>query len=182
MIQDLRDRYKYDFFNPEILAQTEELFFYNMNINFFVKPEGLNYLMNTKEEKIRKNWENYVRYGNTENKIDRLIRLIISYKRHKEKNNKERMAELGLSIMKTLENNLSVKGFLSMFGGGRYALAIGKIEGYRVGDEKGDEGLISNSIGREGTEGLLGPLGTMQGELGMSNGEFFLSWILGRVI
>ena len=61
-------------------------------------------------------------------------------------------------------------------------LSIAKIDGFRVGDPNGDKKIISNSFGRVGEEEIEGPVAKMRKFLGITNGEFLASWVLGRLI
>lgn len=184
-IKKIKKRYKYEFFKPEDLANTDELFLYNINVNFFVHTSGIDYLLNLEEDKIKRIWRNFsgvIDEEDAEQGADFLISKIKSYKRANEKRDINKVGKLGVDLIKIVERNLSAQGIISMFGGGRNVLAVGKIDGYRVGDENGDQSIISNSLGREGREGIDGPLGTMRKFLGMTNGEFYINWLLGRVI
>ena len=72
--------------------------------------------------------------------------------------------------------------WISSFGGGNNVFAIARIDGFRVDDPNGDKKILSNSFGRVGTENLNGPIDTIKDFIGISNGEFYMSWLLGRVI
>lgn len=187
-LRKIKKRYNYEFFKPESLAQTKDLFLYNINVNFFVHTSGIDYLLNLSDEKIKRIWRNFTRFPENEDETtgesgaDFLISKISAYKRQNEKLNYKKVGKYAVDLIKIIEENLYAHGIVSMFGGGRNVLAVGKIDGYRVGDENGDQSIISNSVGREGSEGIEGPLGSIRKFLGMTNGEFYINWLLGRVI
>jgi len=181
-LADIRRRYAHEFFKPDVLAQTDELFLYNISINFFLHTRGIDHLLSQETSKIERTWKNYAMEKNSNNKLKKLLNSIKSYKTYSEAKNFEKIAQMGVKIFRLAEDNLSLDGIMSLFGGGRNLMAIGKIDGFRIGDENGDESIISSSVGREGSESIDGPIGTIKKFLGMTDGEFYINWLLGRII
>ncbi len=74
-----------------------------------------------------------------------------------------------------------------MFGNGNFLL-MAKIDGFRIGDENGDQGLVSNTFGTRGEDNLSGPTADIleffrvTGSETMTEGEFYVNWMLGRII
>lgn len=183
IINGFNERYRHKLFDEETLQQTDALFLYNINVNFFIHTAGIEYILSQSNKKISNIWNNHRRFkrSNSES-LKTLLKKLKWYKKYNERREYDEMAERGLSILKIIEKNLTMDGISSMFGGGTNIMAIGKIEGYRIGDENGDQAIISNSEGREGNNNLDGPVGSVKKFLGMTSGEFYINWLLGRVI
>ncbi|MBD64347.1 MAG: hypothetical protein CME62_04020 [Halobacteriovoraceae bacterium] len=182
-IAKIERRYDYEFFKPEDLANTDSLFLYNINVNFFVQDRGIDWLMSQEDNVIESIWINFSqdrRYNNKD--LDNFLRAIRWYKIQERRQNFDEIAEMGVKLLRLAESNLNLRGIMSMFGGARNVMAIGKIDGYRVGDEDGDQSIISSSKGRVGDSQLEGPVGEIRKVLGMTSGEFYIYWLLGRVI
>lgn len=99
-----------------------------------------------------------------------------------EEGNQDEIAEYTMEMVEAIEEGLVMEGIGKMVGGGGNMLAIAKIDGFRVGDPNGDKKIISNSFGRVGEEEIEGPVAKMRKFLGITNGEFLASWVLGRLI
>ena len=181
LVNDFNKRYNDNLFNDNELAQTEELFLYNVSVSIFIKSRGLDYLAGLDDEWISYYWDTYTRFTNNK-KRDRLLDLKKWLIKYKENKNYEKVAEISMEIFGIIESFLNMKGIVQMYGGAKNIFVAGKIGGYREGDEGGDSTIISNSNGRDGRDGLSGPLGTVQSELGMTTGEFSINWLMGRVL
>ncbi len=181
LVNDFNKRYNDNLFNDNELAQTEELFLYNVSVSIFIKSRGLDYLAGLDDERISYYWETYTRFTNNK-KRERLLNLKKWLIKYKESKNYEKVAEISMEIFGIIESFLNMKGIVQMYGGAKNIFVAGKIGGYREGDEDGDSAIISNSNGRDGSDGFKGPLGTVQSELGMTTGEFSINWLMGRVL
>lgn len=191
ILKDIKKKYGFDFFEEDVLAQTKELFLYNINVNFFVYNTGLKYALNLPRDKVKKVWQsfqsrNMSRYSGK----DVLVRsgyynfmsLRKKYHKYLIQNDMKRLSKTAIRLVKVVEKNLRLAGIAQIFGGGTNLFAIGKIDGFRVGDENGDKKILSNSFGRVGTEDIDGPIARLKKYMGMTNGEFYMSWLLGRII
>ena len=191
LLKEIKKKYAFDFFEEEVLSQTEELFLYNINVNFFVYDTGLKYMLALPENKVKKIWTHYQsRRSTTYSGKDvlersgyyRFLRYRKSYSKYLIENNQEKLSEIVIKLVETVEDKLRISGIAQIFGGGNNVFAVAKIDGFRVGDENGDKKLMSNSFGRIGTENLDGPLSRLKRFMGVTTGEFNMSWLLGRVI
>jgi len=192
LLRELKKRYEFRFMEEEVLAQTEELFLYNINVNFFVYEGGINHMIEMSEEEAenifvynrrrqrnrRLDWEDslkvsgYYRFAHNKRKYFQAL----------EEGNQDEIAEYTMEMVEAIEEGLVMEGIGKMVGGGGNMLSIAKIDGFRVGDPNGDKKIISNSFGRVGEEEIEGPVAKMRKFLGITNGEFLASWVLGRLI
>jgi hypothetical protein len=191
ILKDIKKKYQFRFFEEDIMAQTQELFLYNINVNFFVYDTGLKHMLNLPEDQVKKIWTNFqsrnlsmfsgtdilVRSG-----YHNFISLRKKYHTYLLENDLKGMSKTAMRLVEVLEENLVLSGIAQVLGGGTNFFAVGKIDGFRVGDENGDQKLLSNSFGRVGTEDIEGPIAKMRKFLGITHGEFVMSWLMGRVI
>ena len=187
----LKAKYQFKFFEESVLAQTKEIFLYNINVNFFIYDTGIEYMLSLTDKQIEDIWRKFQTRDTTNFTGD--DQLILSgigrFKRHKRKylkylakNNLKKMSKHLLKAVEEIDNRLSAAGISRMYGGSKNFIAVSKLDGFRVGDEKGDESIYSNSYGRKGQYQFEGPLGQIRKLLGITQGEFSMSWLLGRVI
>ena len=190
-LREIKRKYGFKFFEEEVLAQTKEIFLYNINVNFFVYETGLKNMLTIPKARLKKIWENYqsrnmTNYTGSDTLVrsgyHNFLRYRRKYSEYLIKNNQKMRVRMAIKMVEAVEGNLRIAGMSQIFGGGNNFFAIAKIDGFRVGDESGDQKILSNSFGRLGTEDIEGPLNQIRRFMGISNGEFYMSWLLGRVI
>jgi mannose/fructose-specific phosphotransferase system component IIA len=191
LLRDLKDRYTFRFVEEDVLAQTKELFLYNISVNFFVYDKGIETMLALPDERVKYIFWHYQqrrRVFYTEDEAEKRsgYRPFLSYRRKyqqaMEEGDLEEMGKWAMKAVEVVEENLHMAGIGQIFGGGGNVFAIARIDGFRVGDPNGDKALMSNSFGRVGTESLDGPVQRIKDFIGMTTGEFYMSWLLGRVI
>jgi hypothetical protein len=197
ILEQIKDRYRFNFLPEEVLAQTKKLFLYNFNVNLYVHTNGLKELMAKDEDALK---ELFIKYQTRDltnytgedalvhSGIERLLRWKKKYGQKMAKNDMEGASSYLLKIVSLIERKLTVQGFESAFGGKHNFLLLARVDGFRIGDENGDQPLISNSFGMSGNENLNGPTGDIleflrvSGTETMTEGEFYVNWLLGRII
>jgi len=191
ILREIKKKYGFDFFEEEVLSQTQELFLYNINVNFFVYDTGLKHMLSVPTKKLKKIWTHFQsRKSMTYSGKDILVRsgyyrflkFRKRYIKYLLENNQEELSKVVIKLVEIVEDNLKMAGISQVFGGGNNVFAIAKIDGFRVGDENGDKKVMSNSFGRIGTENIDGPIARLKRFMGITTGEFNMSWLLGRVI
>ncbi len=80
------------------------------------------------------------------------------------------------------EYKLNLNGLVALMGGTENIFVNSRIDGFREGDEDGDKSLISNSLGEFGSPNILGPVVQLQRQTEMIEGEFFIYWMMKRLI
>lgn len=70
----------------------------------------------------------------------------------------------------------------SLVGGEENLFVNSRIDGFREGDEKGDMPIIGDSLGEFGSRNTLGPIVQQQNENQMLEGEFFIYWMMQRLL
>ena len=92
------------------------------------------------------------------------------------------MANAVTRMVSLMEKKLTLKGMSKMVGGDSNFYVFSKIDGFRVGDENGDKPYLSDSIGEFGRENMSGPLSVLRNHIGMTEGEFYINWLMGRLL
>lgn len=192
LLEDIKEEYDFRFIEEEVLAQTEELFLYNINVNFFVYDTGIKHLADYDRSEAKEVFLYYSKRGRRHyQEREEALRdsgyYSYAHARRKylqaiERDNTDDMAKYAMKMVEAVEKYLTMPGIGKMLGGGNNLFAVARVDGFRVGDPNGDQTLISNSFGRIGTEDLEGPMARIKKFLGISTGEFTMSWLLGRVI
>lgn len=192
ILKDIKDRYGFRFFEDNILSQTKNLFLYNINVKFFVYEKGLSHVLNLSDDEIKEIWKkNQTRdlHSFKEEKDSLVLSGINNFLKRRQKYHKallsqdeKKMSKHLLRMVEIVESKISVPGMEKLFGGKENFFVVSKIEGFRVGDENGDESLTSSTFGEIGNHNLSGPIDSVRQFMDMSSGEFYMSWLLGRVI
>jgi hypothetical protein len=197
ILKNIKERYKFNFMPEEVLAQTKKLFLYNFNVNLYVHKEGIAALV-AKDEKALE--ELFVKYQNrdmtnytgddvlTNSGVKRLIRWKKKYEKEMAKNDLKGASDYLLKMVSLIERKLVVEGYEAAFGSRANFLLLARIDGFRIGDENGDQPIISNTFGMVGNDSLNGPSSDIleffrfNGTESMTEGEFYVNWMLGRLI
>jgi hypothetical protein len=190
-LRQIRDKYRYKFFEDGTLAQTKELFLYNINVNFFIYDTAVKHMLSLPEKEIKRIWKNFQSRDMTNfagddalilSGIKRFLKQKKKYLKFKKRGNLKKLSTALMKMISIADDKLTLKGLTQLYGGAKNFSALAKIDGFRVGDENGDQAIFSNSYGRFGKESLDGPFRKMKKLLGITTGEFMMSWLLGRVI
>lgn len=194
ILEDIKERYVFSFFPREVLAQTDRLFLYNINVNFLVHPEGLQFMENLSGDSVNKIFRQYSRgVRNTSSRLgqeDRAVlaparrfkRLMDDAREAKQKGDVEEYSDKMLRALAEAEEELNIFGLREVFGGEKNFYSFARLDGFREGDENGDQAVISHSLGEFGREGMAGPLNAIREQTNMTEGEFLISWILRRAL
>lgn len=197
ILEDIKERYKFNFMPSEVLAQTKKLFLYNINVNLFVHKEGIASLVKINEKEIKEIWKRHQTRDMTNytgddvlvnSGVDSFLGWRKKYLKLMEKNDVKKASDYLLKMVAKVEQKLSVDGYAEIFGGKENFLIRASIEGFRIGDENGDQPLVSSSFGMVGNDNMNGPTADMleffrqTGSESMTEGEFYVNWLIGRLI
>jgi len=194
ILEDIKERYLFGFFPRQILSQTDRLFLYNINVNFLIHPDGIAYMELLERDKISKIFRSYKRgIRNNASRLRQEDRAITSKERkfrkyiEKAKEAKadgdvEEYSDLILKAISEAEEELNIYGLKEIFGGESNFYSFARLDGFREGDENGDQPVVSHSLGEFGREGMEGPINAIREKTNMTEGEFLISWILRRVL
>lgn len=199
ILEKLKQHYHYEFYEPNVLSDTQKLFLYNISSHLLLYQKGLNAVEKISEKEIDLIFKAHPRskqlkinpVEKTEEELvemkagralKRFKRLLNEYKLHKEKNNLEKSERYLVKAIRLAELKLSMKGFIKLVGGKENVYVNSRIDGYRVGDEDGDQSIYSNTLGEIGAREVLGNIQQTLSFTEMLEGEFFVYWLMTRLI
>jgi hypothetical protein len=192
ILESIRNRYRFEFYEPTVLSSTQKLYLYNINVNFLIYQKGIESMMNTSAEdatmifKDLRRRDDLTINNTTEepfmNGIKRFLRFQRKAKTALEKKDLKKYSDFTQKMFNIAEKKLNLEGLMKLLGGDENFYIYSRIDGFRVGDEDGDKSIISNSLGEFGNKHYFGPLQDLVGKTEMIEGEFFLYWMMTRVI
>ncbi|MBL6990109.1 MAG: hypothetical protein ISR65_10040 [Bacteriovoracaceae bacterium] len=113
--------------------------------------------------------------------VERFMGYQKDYKKALRDRDLEDISEYTAEMFSLVEVSLPIEGIIAMVGGRDNLYINSKINGFREGDENGDRPYVSNTIGVFGDRYFMGPMYAMKSRLGMTDAEFFINWLLGRL-
>ena len=114
--------------------------------------------------------------------VNKFLRLLKRYRKLDLKGSDARSNKNLLKALSYMEKTVYLPGIALLMGGTENIYAYARIEGFREGDEAGDRGITSNAFGQYGSPRVLGPVIQMQQTTNMLEGEFFINWMMQRLI
>lgn len=185
-------RYRHNFYSGPVLNDTRRIFLYNISVNMFFYQKGIEYLFKLSDDEIKAIFRRHQSRDNlvtsianvkdTDTNSGWFLGLMKDFRRFE---NWKWEKSANTALMKAFsfaEENLTISGLCELMGGKENVYMMSRIDGFREGDEDGDRPFISSSIGEFGSERVLGPLVQMQKQTNMLEGEFFIYWLMTRLI
>ncbi len=192
ILNEILHRYRFEFFEPTVLNDTVKIFLYSISVNVLVYDRGVEHMATLAEEEVKKIFGRHAMRADlrvkptneeeNENAANGFLSIRRKWIAARTKKDLIDASELAMKALTEAEEKLNVEGLRSLLGGERNFYVNSKIDGYRAGDENGDRALISNSFGEFGRREVLGPLQNIQQQSEMLEGEFFIYWIMTRLI
>ncbi len=205
ILEEMKTRYRHEFYTGPVLNDTRRIFMYNISLNILFYKNGIMNLLGLSENEIRKIfWENrqvknlVIARNNVfspENKSEdqqddddnesgakKFLKFLNKFKKYEAEGNEAKANQHLLKAFSQAEHKVNLKGLTLLVGGTENLYLNARIDGFREGDEDGDKSIVSNSLGEFGSPNILGPVVQMQKETDMLEGEFFVYWMLMRLI
>jgi len=181
IIKALNEKYAIEFYPEQVLAQTKNIFLYEISLNVFVYEGGIEHFASLSSEQFELILDKNIDGRAIGLKKAQMLNRFKMFKWHLERRNYEKYSLYGRSLLSLFDRYLTLDGFKEMLGGDSNFFIYSKISGFRNEDEAGDSAIISNSIGQVGSEKMLGPITSIIDQLGMTPSEFYAYWIRSRV-
>ncbi len=192
LLERIRTRYRYDFFNAPVLNDTRRIFLYNISLNVLFYKAGIENLISLKDDEIKEIFRKHrsqkdltinPRETNDEDSGgNKMVRFMTRFRRYEREGKEDKASKYLMKAFSHAENKINLEGLTKLVGGKENLYVYSKIDGFREGDEDGDKNIVSNSIGEYGSQSVLGPLMQVQRDTNMLEGEFFLYWMMTRLI
>lgn len=192
ILEEMTAHYRFEFYNAPVLNDTRRIFLYNISVNLLFYQAAIDHLLSLDEKSIKNIFvENQSQRNLTINpaetnegstKVSKFLRYLKRYKKYVKKGKFEKANKYLLKACSTAEEDLNLNGLTLLSGGEDNISFSSKINGFREGDEDGDRLIISSSLGEFGSSHILGPVNQIQRESQMLEGEFFIYWLMTRLI
>ncbi len=203
LLEQIRNQYHFQFYNAPVLKDTSKIYLYNIGVTILFYERGLEHLLSLDDKRIKRIFlEHKMQHSlvvnpnidlETENEdfddqkyadtgVNRFLRLLKRYRKLDLKDKDARANKNLLKAISFLEKSIYLPGIVKLMGGEENIYVTSKISGFREGDEDGDRPIVSSSLGEFGSPRILGPVIQMQKATDMLEGEFFINWMMQRLI
>jgi hypothetical protein len=192
ILDAMSTRYRYTFFNAPVLNDTQRIFLYNISLNMLFYRAGIDHLFRLTEDQIKliyrthKSFDNLVinpaRIEDKDTDVKTFLKHMAKFRKYEAKKDEEEANEKLLKAFGHAEEHLTVAGLSALMGGDQNFYMNARIDGFREGDEDGDKALVSSSLGEFGSSQVMGPIVHLQRGTEMLEGEFFIYWMMTRLI
>lgn len=183
IVKEITDKYGQNIFPKLALNDTKKIQFYAIEVRSSLYQAAFTSLMRISDQQWADLYAQYPIPGarSTDHRLQ-YIRQSIGYQRAIEKalnaGNTGDAADKIAKLVNLVEGVLTFKGFCTAIGGIQNLYLVGDIRGFRVGDENGDQPIFSQSLGQIGSNKPYGPLAVLQNQIGISEGELLIYWLL----
>ncbi len=181
IIEELNKKYAIELYPENVLAQTKNIFLYEISLSVLVYENGIEHFTNLPQGQFESILDKHISGRAKALKRAQMLNRFKLYKWHLERRNYEKYSLYGRSLLSLFDRYLTLEGFKEMLGGDSNFFVFSKISGFRNEDEAGDTAIISNSIGQFGSEKTQGPISSIMNLLGITPSEFYAYWIRSRV-
>lgn len=192
ILNDMRQRFRYDFFNAPVLNDTRRIFLYNISLNIFFYKNGIDNVLKLKDDEIKKIFRenlsqenlmiNPAKVEDEATGVDSFLSYLAKFRSYEDSGKYIKANKYLMKALSQAEYKLNLKGLVTLMGGEENIFINSRVDGFREGDEDGDKAIISNSIGEFGSSNILGPVVQLQRQTEMIEGEFFIYWMMTRLI
>ncbi|MBY0515921.1 MAG: hypothetical protein K2P81_03360 [Bacteriovoracaceae bacterium] len=192
ILEEIRNRYGFQFYEQTVLNDTIKIFLYTISVNVLVYDKGVEQMAALDEDEVRRIFSRHAMRADlrqrplNEEADETASRAFLKARRKwlkaRDEGDTKEASSQAMKALTEAEDKLNLEGLRALLGGEGNFYVTSKIDGYRTGDEDGDRAIISNSFGEYGRREIAGPLQSIVQQSEMLEGEFFIYWIMTRLI
>jgi hypothetical protein len=198
LLEEIKQRYKFIFYPPEVLATTHKIYLYNIGVTMLFYSQGIDHLLNLNDEEIKRIFKRHrtqdslainpevlekpLSAADDNTLATRFIKHLADYRELIKEDQADKAKKKLLRALALMEKKIYLAGIVELMGGDENLYVSSRIVGFREGDEAGDRPIFSNSLGDYGAPKILGPVIQVQRATNMLEGEFFINWMMQRLI
>lgn len=172
-------------FDPIVVTNTDSILLYQISFNYTVTQEGVDQLLLANKQSIKQVLEQDAQFGIDPEKLDGLVGYYFS----ELKKIKSELSALdpndGMKRyhkwLKSFQTQVTIVGLEKLVGKDNLAYQ-GRIEGFRQGDENGDNPIFSNVYGELPLPLHISPTQEIMKNWGILEGELLANWMMERAI
>ena len=184
LVKKINEKYNFVFLPDLLFNETKSVILYKLKLELAIHKEGIDSLMMNTYTPIKNIFKNHgVKKKRSKKWAERMAQRYVNIQRkfivaYQKKDQKE-YSKQAIKLYEFLEKKLNLKGILAVVGGKENIFISARLDGFRNGDENGDRAVISNTIGEFGRRSPQGILLPLMSSIGVTEGEFFLNWLIG---
>lgn len=194
ILEKIKKRYSFGFYSDHVLSQTDKIFLYQIHVDLYFHEKGIAHMLSLSDEQLKEIFKKYQTRDSFlfqgEDKIrfsgyKRFLRIKKRYFKAFDKNNIQKYSNKLVKLISIAERKLSVQGIQALVGSDQNFFAYSYVDGFRDGDASADQDgqrIYGNSLGHIGEKRLVSPTEKIRTQLGITAGEFYINWIMGRIL
>jgi hypothetical protein len=187
IVKKLNDRFDFQFFHPQAFKLIKEAELYNMHLFIRIYDWGIENAVGLTESQFHQLLKDHrvsnVVYRRRHEILNKWVKLQRWLQIYHGRNNKKKVADVTVKMLNLIETSLDHVGLIKAVGGDKNLHIQPVLTGFLRGEDgkMAEKPIEGNEIGEVGSERMYGPATTTQRELGMTEGEFFVYWLLRRM-
>jgi len=191
IISEFSGRFNFQFFHPNVLSQVKKAELYAVNLRIFVYDQGVWNLVYLPLQDVSKLLDNHFSQDgsgefvrNRKNQVLRSFHFLQQdYQKAMSRKKFNEAGDKAVRLVSLLESVLDNQGLIKAVGGPENILIQPLLTGFFRGEDgkMAEIPIEGNDIGQIGSLRALGPMTSTQNELGMTESEFFVYWLLQRI-
>lgn len=172
-------------FDPIVVTNTDSILLYQISFNYTLTQEGVDQLLLASKQSIKEVLEKHSQYSVDHEKLDATAGWYFSELKKIRGELNQKDPNEGMKRyhkwLKSLQGQVTVVGLEVLVGKDNLAYQ-GRIEGFRQGDENGDNPIFSNVYGELPLPLHITPTQEIQKNWGILEGELLANWMMERAI
>lgn len=185
------ERFDFQFFHPRAFQQIKKAELYSMDLSISVYDRGVRHAMGFSTSELKKIFQNhfagksakYDAYELKKRTLEAFTLLKIEIQNDLRRKEFEHAGDSIVRMISLLESSLDHQGLIAVVGG----LKNIRIQPILTGFLRGEDGKFAETpieggeIGQVGSARAWGPMTSTQKELGMTESEFFVYWLMRKI-
>lgn len=172
-------------FDPISVINTDSILLYQISFYYTMTQEGVDQLLLASESQIRNTILNYGQREIEEERLDGVVGWYVSELKKIRAQLKSPEPEEGMKRyhkwLKAFQDDVTIAGLEVLVGKDNLAYQ-GRIEGFRQGDENGDNAIFSNVYGELPLPLHITPTQAVMQNWGILEGELLANWMMERAL
>jgi hypothetical protein len=198
-VKEFSDRYQFQFYDESAFNLVKKAELYTLALRIYVYQPGIDFVLTQSQQQIEAIFDKYSTLsrfappgspkasGLQRSPLEQ-AKFSYHYFRHDydkavAKGDTNKGAQTLTKLVSLLEAGLTKEGLLAAVGGGKNFLITSDIQGFLKGEDGSYAKLPieGHQIGQVGSKNPAGPLSAVQSDLGMTESEFFVNWLLRKI-
>jgi hypothetical protein len=182
----INKRFDAEIIPPLAIRDTDKILLHQTSFDLTINNRGCQKLLSLSSDHFRNLLRQHAR-GDKFYQLDDIRRISPQIGPLQKKIQKELSKDQSKALQKfhelveLLTDNLSLEG-IKIALGSENILAVGRVDGFRHGDEQGDSPVLANASGSIPSKDMASPLEKIANKTGISLGELTLNWFMERAL